>query len=89
MFGHLTVSYSGNTITTSYDGETNSFGYRVVSCGSDFVAMRVDKGLDKDRRIHLRFVEGGSAYWIDLGPLSLGIEEKFDRLTTESGTPQR
>ena len=89
MFGHLTVSYSGNTITTSYDGETNSFGYRVVSRGSDFVAMRVDKGLDKDRRIHLRFVEGGSAYWIDLGPLSLGIEEKFDRLTTESGTPQR
>lgn len=80
MFGHTTITYSKGTMTIDYRGEVGSFPYRVLKRGSNFVVIRSDAPLDKDRDIRIRFVDGDSAYWIDTGPLGFGLEERFDRV---------
>jgi len=80
VFGHMTITYSKGTMTSDYRGEVGSFPYRVLESGSNFVVIRSDAPLDKDRDIRIRFVDGDSAYWIDTGPLGNGNEERFDRV---------
>jgi len=80
MFGHMTITYTKGTMTSDYRGEVSSFPYRVVESGSNFVVIRSDAPLDKDRDIRIRFVDGDSGYWIDTGPLGFGLEERFDRV---------
>jgi len=79
MFGHMTITYSKGTMTSDYRGEAGSFLYRVLERGSNFVVIRSDAPLDKDRDIRIRFADGDS-YWIDTGPLGNGLEERFDRV---------
>jgi hypothetical protein len=80
VFGHMTITYAKGTMTSDYRGEVGSFPYRVLESGSNFVVIRSDAPLDKDRDIRIRFVDGDSAYWIDTGPLGNGNEERFDRV---------
>ena len=80
MFGHMTITYSKGKMTSDYRGEVGSFPYRVLERGSNYVVIRSDAPLDKDRDIRIRFVDGDSAYWIDTGPLGNGLEERFDRV---------
>lgn len=80
LFGHMTVTYSKGTMTSDYRGEVGSFSYRVLEHGSNFVVIRSDAPLERDRDIRIRFVEGDSAYWIETGPLGNGNEERFDRV---------
>ena len=83
MFGQMTVTYSRNTAQVQFKKETYSFKYRVVSRGADYVVMRDDTELDKDRDIRIRFENGGASYWIDTGPLGNGLEERFDRVKAQ------
>lgn len=76
----MTVTYSKGTMTSDYRGEVGSFSYRVLEHGSNFVVIRSDAPLERDRDIRIRFVEGDSAYWIETGPLGNGNEERFDRV---------
>jgi hypothetical protein len=80
VFGHMTITYSKGTMTSDYRGEVASFPYRVLESGSDYVVIRSDAPLDKDRDIRIRFVDSNSAYWIDAGPLGNGLEERFDKV---------
>jgi len=80
MFGHMAVTYSNGTATSDYRGEVGTFRYRVLERGSNFVVIRSEAPLEKDRDIRIRFVDGDSAYWIDTGPLGNGLEERFDRV---------
>jgi hypothetical protein len=80
MFGHMTITYSKGTITSDYRGDVSSFPYRILGSGSNFVVIRSDAPLDKDRDIRIRFVDSDSAYWIDTGPLGNGLEERFDNV---------
>lgn len=85
MFGHMTLTYSNGMVTSSFHGKVDSFSYRVVERGSDFLVMRTDTLMDKDRDIRVRFVDGGSGYWVDTGPLGFGLQERFDRVSAETG----
>jgi len=86
MFGDMTLTYSDGMVTTIYHGKQDSFRYRVVSRGSDFVVIRTETPLmDKDRDIRIRFVDGGASYWVDTGPLGNDLQERFDRVTTGTG----
>jgi len=85
MFGQMTLTYAKGVVTSSYRSEVGSFRYRVVERGTNFVVIRTDGGLDEGRNIKMRFVDGDKAYWIDSGPLSEGLQERFDRVTTVKG----
>ncbi|HRZ57518.1 MAG TPA: hypothetical protein P5525_18935 [Candidatus Paceibacterota bacterium] len=63
-------------------GEEGTFRYRVVERGEDYVAIKTT-GAFPDRNTRLRFVEGGSAYWLET-PLG-GLEEKFDKVIAAPG----
>lgn len=80
MFGHMTITYTKGTMMSDYRGEVGSFAYRVLEKGSNYVVIRSDAPLEKDRDIRIRFVDGDGAYWIDTGPLGNGLEERFDRV---------
>ncbi len=80
LFGRMRVTYSKRTATSDYRGEASRFGYRVVKSGPDFVVIRMDTPHDQERDIRIRFVDGGSSYWIESGSLGNGIEERFDRV---------
>src|SRR4051812_48204105 len=80
VFGHMTITYSKGTMTSDYRGEVGSFPYRALESGSNFVVIRCDAPLDKDRNIRTRFADGDSSYWIDTGPLGNGNEDRFDRV---------
>jgi hypothetical protein len=80
MFGHLTITYTKNSIKTEGIGQSDSFPYRVVESGSNYVVIHDDAPLDKGRDIRIRFLSGNASYWIDLGPLGNGLEERFDKL---------
>jgi len=81
MFGHMTITYSRGTVTSDLRGEVNSFRYRVLESGSDYVVIRSDAPLVRDTDIRIRFVDDDAGYWIDIGPLGNGLEERFDRVT--------
>ena len=81
IFGHMTITYSNGVQTADYRGEVESFRYRVVNRGPDYVVIRSDGTMDKGRDIRIRFVDDGSGYWIDTGPLGFGLQERFDRVT--------
>ena len=80
IFGHLTITYSNGMQTANFRGEVETFPYRVIERGSDYVVIRSDATLDKGRDIRIRFVDGNTGYWIDTGPLGNGLEERFDRV---------
>jgi hypothetical protein len=65
--------------TSDYRGEVESFRYRVVGRGADYVIIHSDAPSDKGRDIRITFVDGGTGYWIDTGAFSFGIQERFDR----------
>ena len=85
IFGQMTLTYSKGVVTSSYRGEVGSFGYRVVERGTNFVVIRTDGGLDEGRDVKMRFVDGDKAYWVEAGPPAEGLQERFDRVTTETG----
>jgi hypothetical protein len=72
LFGHLSITYSNRVATTDFRGKVETFRYRVVRRGDDFVVL--DGPLGEYR---IRFVDGGRSYWVDSG---FGIEERFDRV---------
>ena len=80
IFGHMNITYSNGVQTADYKGEVESFRYRVVDRGTDYVVIRSDTTMDKGRDIRIRFVDGNKGYWIDTGPLGGGMEERFDRV---------
>jgi hypothetical protein len=80
VFGHMTITYSNGVQTADYKGDVESFRYRVVKRGPDYVVIRSDATMDKGRDIRIRFVDGDTGYWIDAGPLGFGMEERFDRV---------
>ena len=84
MFGKMRVTFSGGIITSVLGGRTYFIGYRVVSRGRDYVVIHYDRGLDARTDIRIRFVDGGSAYWISGGGISLGMQERFDRVIDSS-----
>jgi len=104
MFGHLTITYSkgimyvylpvtlkNGTIQADNRSQVRSQPYRVVKKGPDYVVIRCDDIMDKGRDIRIRFVDGNAGYWIDMGPLGHGLEEKFDRINptrTEGASPR-
>ena len=81
IFGHMTIAYSNGMQTVEFRGETRSFGYRVIERGRDYVIISSQPALDKGRGVRIRFVDHNTAYWIDTGPLGLGLQERFDRVT--------
>ena len=40
IFGHMTITYSNGVQTADYKGEVESFRYRVVDRGADYVVIR-------------------------------------------------
>jgi len=80
MFGHMSITYSNGIATTDSHSEVESFRYRVVSRGSDYVVIHADTPIDKNRDIRITFVDGGAGYWIDTGALGFGLQERFDRV---------
>ncbi len=80
MFGHMSITYSNGMATTDFSGQVDSFRYRVVGRGSDYVVIHTDTPIDKDRDIRITFVDGGAGYWVDTGPLGFGLQERFDRV---------
>ena len=84
LFGNLSVTFSNRVITTLINGKVDLIGYRVVSRGSDYEVIHFDEGLDAGADIRIRFVDGGSAYWIGGGVIMLGMQERFDRVADQS-----
>jgi hypothetical protein len=90
VYGHMTLTYSNGIVRMNYQGSTNSFPYRVVKRGPDFVVIRTGgDAIDSGRLIHIRFVDGGAAYWSDEGPdpfVGASTIEKFDRVVDALGS---
>jgi hypothetical protein len=78
LFGHMTITYSNGIGTSLYDGKESTWHYRVVERGNDFVVIRSDAWGEK----RIRFVNGDQGYWIDAGFPARGLQEKFDRVST-------
>ena len=78
------MTFSNRVITTLINGKVDLIGYRVVSRGSDYAVIHFDEGLDAGADIRIRFVDGGSAYWIGGGVIMLGMQERFDRVADQS-----
>ncbi len=86
VFGHMTITYSNRVETSNYRGEVQSFRYRVVGQGPDYVVIRSGAPMEEGRDIRIRFVDNNSGYWIDTGPLGFGNQERFDRVTETANT---
>jgi thiol-disulfide isomerase/thioredoxin len=84
LFGHSGVTYLNGieTITTSETYE--SFHYRVVERGTNYVIIRNDDPMEKGRDIRIHFVDEGRGFGI---PNTSGYEVRFDRVLGE-GTPK-
>jgi hypothetical protein len=80
MFGDMTITYSNRIMIVCDHSSTYALRYKIVRRSPNKVVLRVDEGMDKGRDIHLRFVDQCAAYWVDLGPLGSGLEERFDRV---------
>jgi hypothetical protein len=89
VYGHMTLTYSDGIVSSTYQGETGSFQYRVVKHGPDSVVIRTGgSAIDSGHDIHIQFVDGGAAYWSDAGPDSFvgaSTLEKFDRVPVVPG----
>ncbi len=78
----LTLSKTNKTQIPAQD---SSIRYHVVNRGKDFVAISPDEGLEKGRKIQIRFVDNGKGYWRTESFLGTGLEERFDRLGSLQG----
>lgn len=90
LFGHMTVTYSKNHITSNYKGEESSYKYKLVEKGLDYVVIRTPGITFGNGLTRIRFVDQGHGIWVDSGTM-LGIEtpeEKFERIT-EGGAASR
>jgi len=79
MFGHMTVTYSNGVATSDYRGEVGSFRYRVIEQGTNYVIIHCDTPINWGNS-RITFVDGGTSYWIDTGPLGFGLQERFDKV---------
>ena len=86
VFGHMIVTHSNGISRIRWNGDESTLRYRIRDRGEDYVVIR-SKGsiIDDGRDIRIRFVENNTAYWVDLGPLGHGLQERFDRVDTEQG----
>jgi hypothetical protein len=72
------MTYSNGLATVVFRGKAEgAFHYRVVACGSDFVALRTDAPLLKGKDIRLHFVDEGKAYWVNA---AVNLDERFDKV---------
>jgi hypothetical protein len=101
LFGNLTVTYSNQVATTvstlttigstQVSPSTNSFRYKVVERGTNFVVIKTDDEFKTEDELsqiftkggvrRIEFVEDGAAYWAEMGFLMPGQKEKFDRVS--------
>lgn len=83
MFGHMTLTYSEDVVTTQYQGEEATLRYTVEDRGDDFVVIRLHGGFRDGENMRIRFVEGENGYWITTKTI-MGTElhEKFDKVRT-------
>src|SRR5579864_8463963 len=58
IFGHITVTYSHGVATSDYRCQVDSFRYRVIERGADYIVIRSEAPMDKGRDIRIRFVDG-------------------------------
>lgn len=80
IFGNMTLTYSNGIATSNFHGEKETFHYRVVKRGADYIVIRNDAPAEAGQDIRIRFVDGNTAYWVT-SPFGFGIEERFDKLT--------
>ena len=83
LFGHSTVIFLNGIETLQVGGVDESFHYRVVDRGADYVVIRNDDPMEKGRDIRIHFVDEGKGFGI---PSAAGYEVRFDRVSAE-GTP--
>ena len=81
IFGHMTVTYSNDVITSNFKDQLDIGHYRVVECGEDFVVIRIREGIRRDENIRIDFTDNRESYWIDVGLLPM--REKFDKINAE------
>ena len=63
IFGHMTVTFSNNVVTTHYQDNVDSFGYRVVRRGSDYLVIHYDRGLSRLPQLGLE-VDWGERFFL-------------------------
>jgi hypothetical protein len=91
IFGHMTVTYSKNLVTSNYKGEESILKYRLIEKGKDYVVIQTTGTGFGDGLTRIRFVDQGRGIWVESGKV-LGMEtpeEKFDRITEPSGAADR
>jgi hypothetical protein len=88
LFGHMSITYSSESIITEFRGEQERVRYSVIERGDDFVVIRIKGGLEDGQSVRIRFVDNARAYWIH-SFAAPNIEEKFDRVTEPGGAANR
>ncbi len=83
LFGHSTVIFLNGLMTIQVGVVDQTFHYRVVERGTNYVIIRNDDPMEKGRDIRIHFMDEGRGFWI---PNSSGHEAQFDRVSA-GGTP--
>lgn len=83
LFGHSTVIFLNGLMTMQVGAVDQTYHYRVVERGTNYVIIRNDDPMEKGRDIRIHFVDEGRGFGI---PNSSGYETRFDRVSAE-GTP--
>src|ERR1039457_7023222 len=83
LFGHSTVIFLNGIETLQVGGVDESFHYRVVDRGADYVVIRNDDPMEKGRDIRIHFVDEGKGLGI---PSAAGSEVRLDRVSAEGTT---
>lgn len=77
LLGHLTIEYTGETISSSLDDWNSTGPYTVVSQGLKFVDIRRQDALSGKMKLRRVWVDGNRMrIWVD----SIGFHEHFTRI---------
>jgi thiol-disulfide isomerase/thioredoxin len=83
LFGHTTIIFLNGLETVQVGAVDETFHYRVVDRGTNFVTIRTDDPTEKGRDIRIHFVNGGRGFGI---PNPYRYEVRFDKVSA-GGTP--
>lgn len=79
----FTFTYSQGVVQYHNRDVAGSYKYRVLEQGNDFVVIRgQDEKLGNSPDTRIRFIDGGSSYWLDSGMYGNGSPEKYVRVVT-------
>lgn len=77
LFGHQSVTYSNGVGISHLYGVDETYHYRVIEKGRDYVVLRASETPGESHEIRLRFEKEAKSYWVRT---QYGPSERFDKV---------